>query len=183
MKTSRFAATMQLTAICTALLTAILIFLYVQYGQTALLSPAITCGTTCYHFTIRLLIGSLVPNRFDYRKPWFQPKRFETVLYKKLKLKQWKGQMPTYNPKLFSLEDNSLEQIVYNMCQAEVVHVIIIPFSFVPMLFSSVLDGFWPFLITSVLAAAFDSLFVMLQRFNRPRIIKMLERQARRSVR
>ena len=183
MKTSKFAAIMQITAICTALLTGLFVFLYTKFEQSALLSLAITCGTTCYHFTVRLLIGHLVPNRFDYRKAWFQPRKFEATLYKKLRLKRWKAQMPTYNPNLFSLENNSPEQIVCNMCQAEIVHEIIIPFSFVPMLLSSTLDGFWPFLITSVLAAAFDFLFVMLQRFNRPRIIKILERQTRRSVR
>ena len=182
MKTSKFAAVMQFTAIFTAILTGLLVLFYLQFRLAVLLSLAITFGTTCYHFAIRLLIGALVPNRFDYRCRWFQPQKFEAALYKKLRLKHWKARIPTYNPTLFSLEDNTLEQIVCNMCQAEVVHEFIILFSFLPLLFSSVLDGFWPFLITSVLAAAFDSLFVMLQRFNRPRIIKMLEFQARRSV-
>ena len=183
MKTSKFAATMQITAICTAVLTSAFYLLHLDFAWPAFLPLAITFGTTCYHFAMRLLVGALIPNRFDYQRPWFQLWQFETKLYQKLRLKKWKTQMPTYNPKLFSLEDNSLEQIACNMCQAEVVHEIIIPLSFIPLLFSSVLDGFWPFLITSILAAGFDSLFVMLQRFNRPRIIKMLERQARRSVR
>lgn len=183
MKTSKFAATMQITAICTAALTFLFYLLYLYFKQSILLSLAITFGTTCYHFSMRLLVGTLVPNRFNYQHPWFQTRQFEAKLYKKLQLKQWKTQMPTYNPKLFSLQDNSLEQILCNMCQAEVVHETIIPLSFIPLLFSSVLEGFWPFLITSVLAACLDSLFVMLQRFNRPRIMKMLELQARRSAR
>jgi len=183
MKTSKFSATMQITAICTAVLTLVFSLLHLQWEQPVLLPLAITFGTTCYHFSMRLLVGTLVPNRFNYRSRWFQPRQFEAVLYRKLRLKQWKTQMPTYNPKLFSLQDNSLEQIVCNMCQAEVVHEIIILLSFIPLLFSAASDGFWPFLITSVLAACFDALFVMLQRFNRPRIIKLLEFQSRRSAR
>lgn len=183
MRISKFALTMQVTAICTAVLTALFSLLYYYLGQPALLSLAITFGTTCYHFSMRLLVGALIPNNFDYRRRWFQCSHFETDLYKKLRLKQWKGQLPTYNPRLFSLHDNSLEQIVRNMCQAEVVHEIIILCSFVPLLFSMVWDSFGTFLITSVLAACFDALFVMLQRFNRPRIIKMLEMQSRRITR
>lgn len=183
MKASKFAATMQITAICTALLTVLFSVLYSHWGTPALLSLAITFGTTCFHFTMRLVVGALVPNRFNYHSRWFQPRRFEAALYKKLRLKHWKAQMPTYNPKLFSFQDNSLEQVIINMCQAEVVHEIIIVCSFIPLLFSKVLDSFLPFLITSVLAACFDALFVMMQRFNRPRIIKALQLQSRRSSR
>ena len=183
MKTSNFAKTMQIAAIFTAAMTLLFSFLYLYWKQSVLLPLAITFGTTCYHFTMRLFIGAVVSNRFDYHCRWFQPRQFEATLYKKLRLKQWKKQMPTYNPRLFSLEDNSLEQIVCNMCQAEVVHEVIIVFSFVPLFFSKAFDSFWQFLITSVLAAGFDLIFVMLQRFNRPRIVKMLELQTRRSVR
>ena len=183
MKKSKFALTMQVTAVCTVVLTTLFSLLHYYFEQPALLSLAITFGTTCYHFSMRLLVGALVPNDFDYHRRWFHCSSFETGLYKKLRLKQWKGQLPTYNPRLFSLQDNSLEQIVRNMCQAEVIHEVIILCSFIPLLFSMVWDSFGVFLITSVLAACFDALFVMLQRFNRPRIIKMLEMQSRRSSR
>ena len=88
--------------------------------------------------------------------------------------------MPTYNPTLFSLEDNSLEQIAKNMCQAEVVHEVIILCSFLPMLFAIPWGEFWVFFITSLAAAIFDSVFVMLQRYNRPRIMKLLKYQNRK---
>jgi len=152
-------------------------------SRSVYLSPAITFGTTFYHFAMRLLVGALVPNRFDYEKRWFRVSTLETALYRRLGLKRWKGQLPTYNPRLFSLEENTPEQIVCNMCQAEIVHEVIIALSFVPLLFSSVWDSFWVFLITSVLAAGFDLLFVMLQRFNRPRMIKFMHLQARRNSR
>ena len=145
-----------------------------------LLSCAITFGTTFYHFAMRLLVGYLIPNCFDHRSGWFQPKGFEMKLYQKLQLKKWKDRMPTYDPRLFSITDNTLDAIVNNMCQAEVVHEVIILLSFVPLLFSLVWDSFLVFFITSILAAAFDTLFVMLQRYNRPRLVRLMNKQRSR---
>lgn len=179
MKKSLFAVTMHLAAVISCAMTVLFALLYRHFDHSALLAVAITFGTTFYHFGMRLLVGALVPKRFDYRKKWFQPAKWEMAFYRFLRLRKWKTQLPTYNPSLFSLQENSLEQIVCNMCQAEVVHEVIILFSFVPLLFSLVWDSFFVFLITSVLAAGFDFLFVMLQRFNRPRIVKLLRRNAR----
>ena len=160
-------------------MTVLFALLYHFFDRAALLAIAITFGTTFYHFAMRLAVGALVPKQFDYRRKWFQPAKWEPALYGFLRLRKWKTQLPTYNPKLFSLQENSLEQILCNMCQAEVVHEVIILLSFVPLLFSFVWDSFFVFLITSLLAAGFDFLFVMLQRFNRPRIIKLLRRNVR----
>lgn len=164
-------------AISTGIL-AVLTFLgYRLWDARWLLSCAITFGTTFYHFAMRLLVGYVVPNTFDYRSAWFQPKRFEAKLYQKLRVKKWKDRMPTYDPRLFSLEENSLEQIAKNMCQAEIVHMVIVLLSFVPLVFSLVWDSFPVFLITSVLAAALDSSFVILQRYNRPRLVRLIKKQ------
>ncbi len=174
MKKSRFAVIMQSTALLTGLVTCAAAVLYSKVHFPFLLTLAITFGTTFYHFAIRLAVGTLVPNRFDYRCRWFRPMPFEAALYKRLRLKHWKKNMPTYDPRLFSLQHNTLEQIIRNMCQAEVVHEIIILFSFVPILFSLLWDTFWVFLITSVFAACIDLIFVMLQRYNRPRLVRLL---------
>ena len=179
MKKSLFAVTMHYAALVSSVMTVLFTLLDHCFDHGALLAVAITFGTTFYHFAMRLLVGALVPKRFDYRKRRFQPAKWESAFYKALRLRKWKGQLPTYNPALFSLEENSPEQILCNMCQAEVVHEVIILFSFVPLLFSFVWDSFFVFLITSLLAAGFDSLFVMLQRFNRPRIRKLLRRNVR----
>lgn len=179
MKRSLFAVTMHYAAFLSSLLMVLFASLHHFLVCPVLLTLAITFGTTCYHFAMRLLVGALVPKGFDYRKRWFQPTKFEPVLYKALRLKKWKMQLPTYNPSLFSLQENTLEQILCNMCQAEVVHEIIIVLSFLPLLFSLVWDSFFVFLATSILAANFDLLFVILQRFNRPRIIKLLRRNTR----
>lgn len=168
------------TALISGVLTLVFILLQRHFSAGWLRSLAITFGTTFYHFAMRLAVGSVVPNTFDHRSPWFQPKSFEADLYKKLHLKKWKDHMPTYDPRLFSLKDNTLDGIVKNMCQAEVVHEVIALCSFIPLLFSLVWDSFGVFLITSLLAAALDLSFVMLQRYNRPRLVRLLEKQQKK---
>ena len=107
----------------------------------------------------------------------FAQKAFEPRLYAVLRVKQWKDHMPTYDPASFSLRDNSLAQIVHNSCVSETVHEVIVLFSFVPLLFTLLWGTFPVFLITSVLAAAFDSCFIMMQRYNRPRLVRILSKK------
>lgn len=38
-------------------------------------------------------------------------------------------------------------------------------------------DGVWAFLISAIVAMIFDSQFIIIQRYNRPRIVKILERE------
>lgn len=159
--------------LCTLCSGALTVFAFLLSWQAV----AITFFTTFYHFAMRLVVGSLVPNRFDCRSRWFQPKAFEEKLYKALKVKKWKAHMPTYDPCLFSLTQNSPQQLMANMCQAEVVHEVIILGSFLPLLFTLFWGSFPVFLITSVLAAGVDSLFVMLQRYNRPRVLRLLQKK------
>lgn len=151
-----------------------------------LLTAAISFGTTAYHFLMRLAVGFLVPKctgySFDWRKPWFRPRPWEAGLYKKLRLKRWKGRIPTYDPTQFSLEHHAMEQVVRNMCGAELVHEIIMVLSFLPLAFSPVFGAFSVFLITSVLAALYDGIFVMAQRFNRPRLVRILEKASQRET-
>ena len=174
-----FPLVMRSIAAITAFLTVVFAFLYVRYSSNWLLSAAITTGTTCYHFAMRLLVGTLVPHTFDYRRAWFQPRPWEAGLYKKLKVKTWKKHIPTYDPRLFSLAENTLFQVVANMCQAEVVHEVIVLCSFFPLLLTFLFGSFPVFLITSLLSAALDLVFVCLQRYNRPRLVRILEKEQR----
>lgn len=38
-------------------------------------------------------------------------------------------------------------------------------------------DGIWAFVISAIIAMIFDSQFIIIQRYNRPRILKILERE------
>lgn len=177
---SRFAFVMKTAAAGAVAAAAVTFALYRAFPAGWLLSTAITFTTVGYHFIMRLIVGYLVPNTFNFRSRWFQPLAFESILYRKLKLRKWKDRVPTYDPRAFSLESNTLSQVLSNMCQAEVVHEIIIAFSFIPLLFSLFWDSFWVFFITSILAAALDCMFVLLQRYNRPRLMRLLEKQQKK---
>lgn len=84
--------------------------------------------------------------------------------------------MPTFVPELFDTKKHSLDEIAQAMCQAELVHETIIILSFAPILLTIWFGDFWIFLITSVLAALFDLCFVIMQRYNRPRIVKLIKK-------
>lgn len=162
------------------ILTIIFVVFYQVFEKSVFKTLAISFGTTAYHFVMRLCVGFLIhvifKNNFDYRKKWFQEKSFEKKLYKKLKVKSWKDKMPTFNPVFFDLKCNSSEEIARAMCQAEIVHTIIFVLSFLPVLATIFFESFWVFFITSFLSANFDIMFIILQRFNRPRILKMKKR-------
>lgn len=148
------------------------------------LTLAITFGTMSYHFLMRFAVGSIVnaifQDRMNYRRRWFAPKPFEAPLYKALGVKRWKNNMPTYSPDTFSLEHHTLDEIVQATCQSEIVHEIIALLSLVPIAFTAIWGTFLVFLLTSIAAALFDLSFVVMQRYNRPRLIKMLERSRRK---
>ena len=172
---------MKATALITVLLTAMLSAAYSFFHQGWMLDAAITFGTTAYHFVMRLAVGYIIPKLtnydFDYRRRWFQPRAWEPGFYKLLRIKRWKGKLPTYAPGQFSLAENSLHRIIQNMCGAELVHEVIMVLSFLPLLTVPVFGAFPVFFITSLLSALFDGLFVMAQRFNRPRLVRIYEKQ------
>lgn len=139
---------------------------------------SITLGVTLYHFAMRLLVGGVYDrvwnNRVDYKKAWFQVRAFEMGLYKTLRVKHWKKHMPTYETASFDIRKHSLKEIAAATCQAEAVHETIILFSFAPIILGRRF-GAWPaFVITSVIAAVIDAAFVMMQRFNRQRLVKLI---------
>lgn len=159
---------------------------YGRYGAGALLSLAITFGTIAYHFVMRLLVGAAVNavmhDRANYRARWYQPKPFEEGLYRVLKPWRWKRRLPTYAPERFSME-RPLEEVAQTMCQSEIVHEIIVVLSLLPLLAVKRFGALPAFLITSVLAACLDAAFVVMQRYNRPRILKLMQRLQEREVR
>ena len=181
MKRSSFPLIMKALAVGTAAVTAVLGLWFHWSRVDWVLTAAISFGTTAYHFCMRLSVGYLVPMltgyRFDPQGPWFRPHSWEAKLYKALRVRRWKGRLPTYAPSQFSLETQSPEQILRNMCGAEAVHEIIMVLSLLPIGLSGFFGTPGVFLGTSLAAALFDSLFVIAQRYNRPRLMRVLMRQ------
>lgn len=162
--------------------TVILAISYKVTSSEILLPLAITSGTIAYHFVMRLMVGlafhATMRNKADYRKRWYQVSKREMAVYEKLKVKQWKRRMPTYDPALFDPRLHTWEEIVQAMCQAELVHETIAVLSFLPIL-AGIWFGEYPvFIVTSVLSAACDMVFVIMQRYNRQRVTKLLNRKS-----
>ena len=145
----------------------------------------VTSLTIFYHFSMRLIVGYLIDsifhNKINYKKSWFNQRNFEKKAYNVLRVKLWKDKMPTYSPDTFNAKKHSLDEIVGAMCQSEIVHEINVIISFVPLLFSMAFGSFMAFLITSIIAAIFDLCFVIMQRFNRPRLVRILEKAKNKS--
>ena len=176
-KTMKFVAVLSLTAtICFSVL-------YVCIGIPIFFSLAITFGTTAYHFCLRLIVGTLfnffMKNRADYTKKWYRVKAWEQKLYVKLKVKKWKNKMPTYDMDAFDVSKHSWDEVAQASCQSELVHETDIVLSFVPIIFSVWFGSLAVFIITSVLGALFDLMFVIMQRYNRPRILKMVNKSGK----
>ncbi|MBR2046694.1 MAG: hypothetical protein IJ958_11280 [Agathobacter sp.] len=166
---------MKMTVVISFVLTLAFCFLYEVSSNSLIFSLAITFGTIAYHIIVRLLVGNIVnlimKNKADYTKKWYQVSATEMKLYKKLKVKQWKNKMPTYDKDTFDISKHSWEEIIQATCQSELVHEINVVISFVPIIASVWFGAFWVFFITSTLSAMFDLLFVFMQRFNRARIL------------
>lgn len=147
------------------------------------LTLAITLGTTAYHLGIRLLAGGLfnaaMHNRADLSRRWYQPQPWEDKLYRLLRVREWKNKLPTYYPESFSPRKHSWEEIAQAMCQSELVHEVNMLLSFVPLLAVKYFGSFYVFLLTSIGAALFDLLFVIMQRYNRPRVLAIARRRRR----
>ena len=149
-------------------------------GTRFFFSTAITFGTMLYHFAVRLAVGFLIDakyhNRMDYTKKWFAEKGFERNLYKMLRVKKWKKHLPTYTPENFDLKSHSISEIVQVTCQSEIVHEVNMMLSFVPVVFSIWFGSVGVFVITSCAAFLFDSIFVIMQRYNRPRLMRLIKK-------
>ena len=178
------AKTMKRISVITLLLTICSFVLYRMTNYSFLVPFTITFGTTAYHFIIRLMVGvglnSVMQNKANYHKKWYQVSDIEMKLYQKLKVKKWKNKMPTFDMDAFDISKHSWDEIVQATCQSELVHEINIMFSFLPIAASVWFDSFWVFLITSTSGAMYDLLFVMMQRFNRTRILKIKRRSENR---
>ena len=99
------------------------------------------------------------------------------AVYEALKVKHWKRRMPTFDNARFNPQLHSWDEIAQAMCQAELVHETIMILSFLPIA-EGIRFGMYPvFIVTSVLAAGYDLMFVMMQRYNRQRIFTLLARK------
>ena len=157
---------------------------YGNYSDNLIfLWTGITAFTITYHFWGRIILGNvskLFRRRINYKQWWFKERKFEMKLYEVLKVKKWKGKALTYNPEQFDLKQNSLEQILNTMTKSEVDHWINEVISITTMFFGIIWGETWIFVLTAIAAMIFDGQFIVIQRYNRPRVIKILEKASKK---
>ncbi len=175
------AKNLKISAFISFLVTAVSAICYRSTCNEILLSLAITFGTIAYHLVMRLTVGfvfdSVMNNKADYTKWRYRVGNSEMRLYQRLNVKKWKGRVPTYDESLFDSEKHSWEEILGAMCQAELVHETIMILSFLPIIAGVWFGDFPVFIITSIVAAMVDMTFVIIQRYNRQRVMCMLSRK------
>lgn len=143
------------------------------------MSFGITAVTICYHFTVRLVIGNIFESvNSSYFKPdslRFREMRFERKLYKALRVKMWKKFVPTYEESKFTLKGNTAEEIIGETCRAEAAHWMCIFASLASIMLSSLFGATPVFIVTAILGALTDLVVILVQRFNRPRLRRMVD--------
>ncbi len=136
--------------------------------------------TIFYHFFMRILVAAAVTaygrsRGFSPDAAWYRPRRWEAALYRRLRVKRWKTKLITARPEQFDIHRWSYADLLRNMTQAELGHTLMMALSFVPLLWIPTFGAAPVFLITSILACAMDAPFVMIQRYNRPRVQRLMQ--------
>ena len=127
-----------------------------------------------YHLLVRVITPRVLMlihrGKFNSDNLWFRSKKFEKPLYKFFRVKKWKDKLLTIEPESFSPRTNTLEGAIEMMCIAEILHIQLLFWSLIFILFGFVFGYFWIFILVGLLSACWEIRFVMAQRFNRPRI-------------
>lgn len=174
-----------IATLISALLTAAFTAGFILLNHNDICEPmAITFGTITFHLAMRLLVGLIfdktMNNKVNYNAWWFRVGDLEISLYKLIRVRKWKKHLPSFESNLFNPNIHSWDEIAQAMCQAELVHETIVILSFLPIISSIWLGQPIVFVLTSIGAALFDLIFVIMQRYNRPRILRVIDRVNRK---
>ncbi|NLD58634.1 MAG: hypothetical protein GX647_03095 [Clostridiales bacterium] len=134
------------------------------------------------------LIGELLPRRnFDYRAFPYTAFRWEDGgnFYLRFSINRWKDRVPDmsrYIPHTFRKKLNvmrspdHIEGLIRETCVAELVHWVLILLS--PLLLV-LMPKIWNWACMAIYILLGNLPFIMIQRYNRPRLLKLMERQKR----
>ena len=151
------------------------------WAHAAVLWTGITTFTILYHFGGRILLGKLTLHMpLDHKHFWFREKRFERKLYKLLRVRKWKEKVLTFDPDAFDLSKHTYEELVLTMTKAETDHWINELLSLTTLLFALLWGHFWLFFGTAVAAMLFDAQFIVVQRYNRPVLLRVIAHKKER---
>ena len=128
-----------------------------------------------YHFGLRILMGNLTNKiKIDYTHPWYTERKCEKSLYKLLKVRKWKDKVLTFEPEKYDFKKRTLCELATTMAKSELDHWINEIISILSILFSVIWGEFWIFSLTAFLAMLFDAQFIIVQRYNRPIVLRLM---------
>ncbi len=167
------------TILLTVLISAVCFGLYYSgtYKSGIVLWAGIVSFMILYHFGLRIFFGN-VTNKFkiNYSHPWYKPHKFEDGLYKLLMVRKWKEKVLTFEPDKYDFENVTLEELATTMSKSELDHWINELISIFSMFFVFVWGCPPAFVISAVAAMIFDAQFIVVQRFNRPIVIRLMNK-------
>ena len=139
---------------------------------------------------IAFLVGRIVP------KSWFQEDRFpyhsypvEQKLYRALRVKKWQSKVPDMSrifpalmpaKKLTADTFANLQGMIQETCVAEMIHSLL---SLTGLACLAIWPGAGGIILTLVYILLGNLPFIMIQRYNRPRLQKLLAMQRRKNER
>lgn len=170
-----------------AVLTALLVPLAVCLRGGLWITLATTAGTTLYHLLMRLAVGFCLEKAMtscknvNFEGHWFRERKWEARVYRILRVRKWARRVPTFKPEQFDVRTHTTKELVLQTCLSELVHEVIVVLGFASLLFcfafEDPLANLAPFLITAILAGLYDLQFVILQRYHRPQLLRLMQRQ------
>ncbi len=87
--------------------------------------------------------------------------------------------MPTYDKKALSFQEKSIKEIIGATCQAEVVHELMLVEALIPLILIIPYGKAIIFISTTLLCIFIELVFIIIQRYNRPRFVKLYLRGQR----
>ena len=163
------------------------VFLYLYYSKilenTFTLWAGIVSLMIFYHFGLRIFMGEITKLfKISNTHPWFKERSFEKKLYKWLRVRKWKDKVLTFDPEAYDFKNRTLEQLATTMAKSETDHWINEVISLTSILFFFVFGNLPAFIISAVAAMLFDAQFIIVQRFNRPIVLKLMNRLNKRKI-
>lgn len=168
-------ATLVISLIC-------FILYYGNFFRNAVsLWTGVTAFTVMYHLWLRIIMGNVTKLfKIHRNQRFFRELPFEKRIYKLLRVRKWKEKVLTYNPGAYDVKNHTLPEIANTMCKSETDHWINVIISLTTLLFSLLWGKLPIFLISAIAAILFDSQFIIVQRYNRPRVMNVIERRTAR---
>lgn len=135
----------------------------------------------CYYFAAQMILFHLAPPfaivitipSFDRKSRfYFSQFKWEEKFFEKIKIKKWKDKLPTYQNKHFSFTHRTPQQILWTTIHSENVHIFLFFASFIPITLGIFVGHFAVLIPLSIFMALLHIPFALVQRYNRPRLLK-----------